>query len=208
MAAGSDAYLHDAIDDAGEIDAAGEFAQTRSHALHGLLDASLQILRVQGVEQKQAAGDGVVAEFVDDRGPGTFALEDDLHDPVEARPVHIHEKLHEFLAGGFWRALRHLIELRNQLSELSNLFLEFAAGSHVPPFREVPQSACHVGTERMALLNGKPLKSAVQTDWCRTAARCREYEPGRHWRQAFDGAPLRLGRAQSLGKHAGIDAKH
>jgi hypothetical protein len=89
---------------------------------------------MKGVEKKQTAGDAVAAQFIDDRGAWAFAFEDNLHDAVEAGAVHVHQKLDELLARCFLRAVRHLIKVCDQLSELSNLFLKFASGSHTPPF--------------------------------------------------------------------------
>ena len=88
---------------------------------------------MQRIEQQQTAGDGVVSHSLDDQRAGFFAFEDDLHHAVETRSVHIHQKLQQLLARGFLRALRHLIELHDQLSELLNLFLKFAVGRHRPP---------------------------------------------------------------------------
>ena len=133
MAARGDTHLHRPFDDARKVDFAGKLAQTRTHALNGLVHPRFQIVGMQRIEQKQATRNRIVAEPVDGCSSGPVALEDDLHDALEARSMHIHQKLHEFLARGFLRTVRHLIELRNQSSELSDLFLEFAAVSHVPP---------------------------------------------------------------------------
>jgi hypothetical protein len=42
--------------------------------------------------------------------------------------MYIHQEVHEFLARSLLRAFRHLIELRDEFAELSNLLLKFAAG--------------------------------------------------------------------------------
>ena len=47
--------------------------------------------------------------------PELAAFKDDLHDSFEARSVHIHQELHEFFARSLLRAVRHLVELRDQL---------------------------------------------------------------------------------------------
>jgi hypothetical protein len=84
------------------------------------------------------------------------------------------------------RAFRHLIELRDELSELSNLFLEFAAGSHTPPLRTFSESGCHGGTVRMALFKGAIQKGNGPSEGgSGSDARRREYEPGLHRRQVL-----------------------
>ena len=66
-------------------------------------------------------------------GSRVSAFKDDLHHPVEASAMHIHQELHQLLARGLLRPLGHLVKLRDQLSEFSNLFLKFAAVRHTPP---------------------------------------------------------------------------
>src|SRR3984885_9204793 len=97
---------------------------------------------MQGIEQQKTAGDGVAAKLVNDRGTGIPAFKDHLHHAIESCTMHIHQKLHDFPARGFLRALRHLVKLRDKFSEISNLFLEFAAGCHTPPSRETSNHRC------------------------------------------------------------------
>ena len=73
-----------------EFDVAGEFAQTRAHPVDGFTDARFEILGMQGVEQQQAAGDGVIAELVNDRAARSLRFQrrspSCVRGPLRARP--------------------------------------------------------------------------------------------------------------------------
>ena len=120
--------------DAHEFDTAGEFAQTGAHAFDGLSARAFRAHR--DAESKAGAGRrrrcpwpslSMIAR-PDSRLSKTISII--LSSPWPCTSI---RSCTSSLHAVFLRAFGHLVELRDQLAELPNLLLKFAAVCHMPP---------------------------------------------------------------------------
>src|SRR5277367_6357638 len=101
MAGSAKPELNHSITNTDQLHFAIEFAETCARRMERFQNACFHVIGMQGVEEKQVPHDWILAEFTDDRLTRLSGIKDELHHPLKARAVNLHEKLNQFPSRNF-----------------------------------------------------------------------------------------------------------